>query len=224
VASAHPLLVDPAVSSAKLARELAAWERNASDYRQRGMILLRSEGLEVEVAFVGLIPMGTTQLPLVAPTIRLSFENYDLWPPSLTFIDFFSGLPAPCPVPATVSAPDGSNQSVLIPGPDGKQFLCLRGTREYHEHDDHDGDLWALYRGQGYGTLAAISENVLATMTSTIAGVQMQMQLAILAPSQETPLPQAQQAARQARANYDQQINAFNQHLAAVAAAANAKG
>jgi hypothetical protein len=27
-----------------------------------------------------------------------------------------------------------------------KPFLCLRGIREYHEHPQHSGDDWFLYR------------------------------------------------------------------------------
>lgn len=29
-----------------------------------------------------------------------------------------------------------------------KPFLCLRGIREYHEHPQHSGDDWLLYRTQ----------------------------------------------------------------------------
>ena len=29
-----------------------------------------------------------------------------------------------------------------------KPFLCLRGIREYHEHPQHSGDEWLLYRAQ----------------------------------------------------------------------------
>ncbi len=30
----------------------------------------------------------------------------------------------------------------------GKPFLCLRGIREYHEHPQHSGDDWMLYRNK----------------------------------------------------------------------------
>jgi hypothetical protein len=120
-------------------------------------------------------------------------------------------------VPATVADVNGANRSVLIQRHDGRQFLCLVGTREYHKHSDHDGDLWLLYRDQGYGTLASICENVLATMTSAIAGLTMQMQIVPLVPSAELPLEQAQQTARQARAVHDQQIALYNQQLQSVA-------
>ena len=29
-----------------------------------------------------------------------------------------------------------------------KPFLCLRGFREYHEHPQHSGDEWLLYRNE----------------------------------------------------------------------------
>jgi hypothetical protein len=28
-----------------------------------------------------------------------------------------------------------------------RPFLCVKGIREYHEHPQHDGDSWCLYRG-----------------------------------------------------------------------------
>jgi hypothetical protein len=90
------------VSRAKLKRELDAWQRNAVDYRRRGMVILRADDLVVEVAFFGLLPIGSAQLPVVAPTIRLEFDNYDLWPPSVQFIDSSAAprLLRPCPRPS----------------------------------------------------------------------------------------------------------------------------
>jgi len=35
-------------------------------------------------------------------------------------------------------------------------FVCMPGTREYHEHPAHTGDSWLLHRGLGEGTLAHI--------------------------------------------------------------------
>jgi hypothetical protein len=212
--SLHPQLVDPAISRAKLDAELESWREHANGYLQRGMLLLRAEGLEVDVAFAGCLPFGGAVLPVIAPTIRLNFDNYDLWAPSLRFIDFFTGRETPSPIPATIAAPDGSNRHLLIERSDGRQFLCVQGTREYHEHSDHDGDLWELHRGTGRGTLAAICEDVLATMTSTIAGVGFQMQVTLAMPNPQMPVTQALGAAQQMRANHDQAVDNFNKMLA----------
>jgi hypothetical protein len=204
--AASPQLVDPAVSQAKLKRELGAWARNESEYRRQGWILLSAEGLEVEVAFASLIPMGGAAVPVVLPVIHLSYENYDLWPPSLTFIDLFSREPMQCLVDAAwVEAPDGSPRNVLITNADGKQFLCFPGTREYHEHPDHDGDVWELYRAGGHGSLAVICERVHSTIGALVGGVQVNIQPGLLYPAPGGPTPaQTRQLALQARSVYDQ--------------------
>lgn len=207
----HPVLVDRGVSRAKLERELGAWRRNEADHRRRGFVLLSADlkALVVEIAFLTLIPMGATQIPVVMPVIRLDYGNYDLWPPSLTFIDVFSRRACNAPLDeALLPGPDGEPRNVLMRNASGKQFLCLRGTREYHEHPDHDGDLWALYRDDHRGAIAVICERVHETMTSLVAGIGMQMQAGLLMPSPELPIAQAQEMARQARAKYDAQIAA----------------
>jgi hypothetical protein len=181
-------------------------------------LLLRAdlEVLVVELAFLTLIPMGSTQVPIVLPTVRLTYENYDLWPPSLSFIDVFSGLSCSAPLTeALIEGPDGQPRNVLMRDEAGRPFLCLRGTREYHAHPDHSGDLWALYRREKRGAIAVISERVHATMTSLVAGVGMQIQPSLVTPSADLPLQQAQHAARQARARYDAQVVAQAGQLAA---------
>jgi hypothetical protein len=207
------------VSRSKLQSELDAWRRNEADHRRRGLVLLRADldALVVEVAFLTLIPMGATQIPIVMPAIRLNYENYDLWPPALTFIDIFSGQACKAPLEeALMPGPDGQARNVLMTNTSGKQFLCLRGTREYHEHPDHNGDLWTLYREERRGAIAVICERVLETMTGQVAGVAMQLQPGLLMPSRELPLAQAQELARQARARYDAQITAQAAQLGAV--------
>lgn len=210
------ILVDPNVSRAKLTRELDAWSRNEADYRRKGWIILRADvaDLIVDVAFLALIPMGGTQVPIVVPSIRLDYRNYDLWPPSLTFIDPFTGRPAPSPLnEAWLPDQDGQPRNVLMTNAAGKQFLCFPGTREYHEHPDHDGDVWALYRDDRRGSVAVICDRVWSMMTSAVAGIQMQMQPVLLAPSPGLPLERAQDTARQARAAYDAQVTAYETEL-----------
>lgn len=206
--AASPQLVDPATSRKKLRRELTVWREHEVDYRRRGWILLRTDDLVVEVAFLTLIPMGSTNIPVVAPTIRLEYDNYDLWPPSLTFIDIFSGRPSESPLDkAWVDGPDGP-RNVLIRNPVGKQFICFPGTREFHEHPDHDGDSWELYRGSGHGRLAVICDRIHSSLTALVAGVQIQMQTSLVYPGSGLSLEQARQMARQMREAYDARIAA----------------
>lgn len=87
VAARVPLLVNPAVTQRKVQLMLEAWEQQADLYRRRGWIMLRAEGTEVEVAFVSRISISTGPLSVISVAILVDFSNYDLWPPSVRFID-----------------------------------------------------------------------------------------------------------------------------------------
>lgn len=170
-----PLLVPLDVSRGKLAAELAQWEANKDVYRRRGWLLLSHSDLTVEVAFVASVAVGNLQLPAITASIRLTYENYDLWPPSLTFIDPRTGELAP-PV---VQAPDtvGSEvRNVLLGHPNGRPFLCIPGVREYHNHPQHSGDDWLLHRSSGAGRLAIICDIVWRRMVRNVLGLTVNLQ------------------------------------------------
>jgi hypothetical protein len=81
---------------------------------------------------------------------RFDLHDYDLRAPSLDFRDpwtnellnfdtMFRGL--------EFEKTRGAHQVLLPDHPTThKPFLCLRGIREYHEHPQHTGDDWFLYR------------------------------------------------------------------------------
>ncbi len=190
--------------------------RNEAEYRRKGWIMVHADlkELAVELAFLALVPLGATQLPIVVPTIRLEYDNYDLWPPSLTFIDLFSGRPVRSPLAQAylITAP-GDVRNVLMTNKAGKQFLCLPGTREYHEHPDHDGDIWALHRPTRAGAIAVVCDRVWTTMTSGVSGIGFQIQPVLAAASPTIPVQQAQEAARQARAAYELQLDGWAREL-----------
>lgn len=176
VAPAVPVLVPREVSRAKLDAELADWKSNLELYRRRGWLLLGANELEVDVAFVAQVAVGELTLPVITTTIRLNFDNYDLWPPSLTFIDPMTGLPA-LPV---VNAPErnerGDPRNVLLGHPITKQpFLCLPGLREYHSHPQHSGDDWLLHRTSSQGRLAVICDRVWRRMARNVLGLQVNL-------------------------------------------------
>jgi hypothetical protein len=184
-AEAVPTLVDPAISLRKLERELDAWRKSETEYRSKGWLLVRRDALVVEVAFARRLQLGGAVLPLLIPTVRFDYANYDLWPPSLTFIDFFSGEPSPSPLAqAWLSTPNGA-QNILLNHPNGKPFLCIRGTREFHEHPQHTGEPWALFRAHGAGALAVLCDLIATSMTNTVGGLGMAPVLV-----QQQPQPQ----------------------------------
>jgi hypothetical protein len=138
----------------------------------------------VEVAFVAPVPFSTgSVVPVVTACIRLDYTNYDLEPPSLRFIDVWTGEPATPPVQPAQLSSTGEPQN-LLPGPHpdtGLPFLCLPGLLEYHTHPQHSGDLWLVgHRAQGAGRLAVVCERVWQAMGRHLGlAVQLQASVAI---------------------------------------------
>lgn len=170
------VLVPAEVSRAKLEEELASWRLNEEVYRRRGWILLRADGLIVEVAFIGSVAVGDIQLSAVTAAIRLTYDNYDLWPPSLDFIDPRTGDLAVPPVQA-LEPVNGDVRNALLGHPQtGRPFLCVPGVREYHDHPQHTGDDWLLHRAEGAGRLAVICDIVWRRMVRNVLGLTVQLQ------------------------------------------------
>ena len=181
-------LVPSEVSAAKLAREITEWRRYEEAYRQRGWLLLRHRELTVQVAFAApvMTNASTAPLPVITACLQLAFHNYDFWPPSLTFIDLFTGQPC-LPHVRAMLATDAGPADLLGNGhPETKlPFLCLPGTREYHSHPQHSGDSWLLHRAQHSGSLATICDRVWRSMARNVFGVRVTTQ------SFPPPLPPA---------------------------------
>lgn len=174
-----PTLVDPEVSRQKFRREFEAWQTNAA-HMERGWILLRHDQsvLCVELAFLARVSMstGSGPLPAVVCAVRLMYDNYDLWPPSLTFIDVFSREPAKPHVRAFLPTDDGPRDVLIDQHPvTGLPFLCVPGTREYHTHPQHTGDDWLLHRTLGEGSISNICDRVWRFMARNVVGLQMTM-------------------------------------------------
>jgi hypothetical protein len=167
-----------AVSRAKLAAELADWEANAAIYTRRGWLLLDRGPLHVEVAFLATVPLvGVYSIPVITACVRLDYCNYDLWPPSLTFIDPRTREPANPAVRAPAVGPAGARDALVDGHPDtGRPFLCLPGIREYHNHPQHTGDDWLLHRSTGAGRLAVICERIWQRMARNVVGLRVAVQ------------------------------------------------
>jgi hypothetical protein len=170
-----PLLVEPEVSRTKFRRELDLWLANGVRHERGWVLLTQSEAtLSVEVAFLARLStsVGTVALPVVACAIRLTYENYDIWPPSLTFIDVFTRQPTQPHVRAFMPSEDGP-RDVLIDGhPDtGIPFVCFPGIREYHSHPQHSGDSWLLHRSAGEGSLSTVCDRVWRFMARNVVGL-----------------------------------------------------
>jgi hypothetical protein len=166
----QPLLVAPEVTAAKIAAHLEDWRRNGTLYRSRGWFLTRAEGTDIEIAFVA--PNLAPGFRVIPVSIRLDYANYDVWAPSLTFIDPLTGDPAPVPIQAHKR--EGPVLRDLIPAnhpQTGRPYLCLPGIREYHSHPQHSGDDWLRYRLQRLGSPAVIAQWIWEYMTGTVLGL-----------------------------------------------------
>jgi hypothetical protein len=106
------------------------------------------------------LPAGATAMMLVAfdvPSLsvrafkaRFDLTDYDLRAPSLEFLDPWTDalLPYATMLRAVEFEQQRKAHNVLLDDHPitHKPFLCLRGIREYHEHPQHSGDEWMLYR------------------------------------------------------------------------------
>lgn len=168
--------VDPAVSIAKFERELSVFKSMTDFNRMRGVIPLKAEFPNIILLFLAYKVRPTA----VAFTVRINFNNYDVEPPSIQFIDpiteqllsisdMSTRFPRRTITKMPVPSPEGQMTMVDIPGgqdllqfhpPHHIPFLCLPGTREYHEHPYHSNDPWLDHRGKGEGTLGFIVDQL----------------------------------------------------------------
>lgn len=173
-------ILDPEITKRKFERELEHWQQH-SQYQERGWIILGiDENLPaVEIAFLGhlSISAGSVPLAVVMCAVRVSYDSYDLLPPSVTFIDALTRKPCRPHVGAFMSTPDGM-RSILIDGhPITRQpFLCLPGVREYHNHPQHTGDDWLLHRPTGAGNLLTLCERIWRFMVKNVLGLTVNVQ------------------------------------------------
>ncbi|MCR5876885.1 hypothetical protein LRS10_23640 [Phenylobacterium sp. J426] len=170
-------VVDPAVSRAKFERELEQFRRLEAMHRQRGWWLMSAEFPIVQIAFF----VPNVRPATVAVCARFDFTNYDLWPPSVTFVDFHTGKPLTheeVGLQFHRALPDGTVAAMLQGHPGKPAFLCLPGVREYHEHPAHTGDSWLLHRGRGEGGLLFLVDKI-STYGSEPAVLQVQMRVGL---------------------------------------------
>jgi Predicted metal binding domain len=175
-------LVPREISLAKLDRDYAHFERNPDIYRERGWIVLRRAELELDIAFAARVQDNSSAAPLPVMTacVRFDYSNYDLMPPSVRFVDFFTGAPITPHVRALVISSDREPPNdLLVNGhpATNEPFLCVPGTREYHTHPQHTGDSWLLHRGRGAGTLVALCDVIWRSMSRNVLGFRITAQM-----------------------------------------------
>ncbi|GLR45914.1 hypothetical protein GCM10007880_64320 [Mesorhizobium amorphae] len=185
--------VDEAVSRRKFDRQIAQYRELEGEYRRRGWFL-------VEAAFprvLAIFASSRLNPRAIVCAVRLDFTNYDLVPPSVTFVDPFTGAALPMKslgfkmlrldgmanaTPETITAMVQQGRLVFqelmqAHSPEEVPFLCLPGVREYHDHPAHTGDSWLLHRRSGEGSLHFILEQIWASGINPIRSINYQVQL-----------------------------------------------
>lgn len=165
--------VSPAVSQAKFDQEVAIFRSREDAQRARGVLLLKEEFPYVLIAFA-----ATRLKPApIAFAVKIDFTNYDVEPPSIQFVDPFSGvslrmneITALFQRQLKPGTPVGPNGEPAVPpvlenflmnyGPEDFPFICLPGVYEYHKHAAHTGNDWLLHRGLGEGRLGFLVDNL----------------------------------------------------------------
>ena len=174
--------VDPVVSRAKFDREITEYRSIEDDYRARGWLLVKAEWPVVVVVLAS----KKTNPPTIVTAIQFDYTNYDAEPPSVRFIEPFSGqflakkeipilllrmLPEPeMPVPGAAEGPQVEDL-LAAHSPDDPPFLCIAGVKEYHDHPGHTGDPWELHRPAGEGRLVRLLEVISKYGLEPIAGL-----------------------------------------------------
>ena len=170
-------VVDPEVTRLKFERELELWRENEETYRRRGWILLDHRELDVDIGFLGRLPLGPQPMPAMSACVRVDFTDYDLSPPSVEFINPFTGEYVPPPVQGLVDSEEGPRNLVVQSHPDtNRPFFCVPGIRQYHEHPQHSGDSWLLHRHTGEGSLATICDRIWRAMARNLLGIHLEVQ------------------------------------------------
>lgn len=194
---------DPSVSRAKFEREIAEYRALEGDYLARGWLLVKAEWPVVVVVLAS----DKTKPPAIVAAVQFDYTNYDAEPPSVRFVDPFSGrvltfkeLPTRLPrgVPGQEldsPVPGGPKIQVMMAqelmqanSPEDVPFLCIAGVKEYHDHPGHSGDPWEIHRASGGGRLVRILEVIskygLETVKDFHVNLQPQVSLAFSDPPQ----------------------------------------
>lgn len=197
---------DRQVSERKFQRELERVRHQRSDLEARGIfvvgesqyptvdaVYLPRNPLRVAVqtppnALIAL-PVGSiafveiVSLAARAFKVRFDLSDFDMRAPSVEFLDVFSGRPLDYNTSFRALEYEQNRKAHVVLLPDHpathKTFLCRRGIREYHEHPQHTGDDWMLYRAGSslFDTMLAVWRVCVDLVTPSIVPTTQGMQI-----------------------------------------------
>ena len=183
--------VDPTVSRTKFDREITEFLSLEADYRARGWFLVKADWPMAVVVLAS----NKTSPPAIVTAVQFDYTNYDTEPPSVRFIDPFSGRVLPfkeLPTRLSRGVPgqelpspvlDGPKVQVMIAqdlmqanSPEDVPFLCISGVKEYHDHPGHSGDPWEIHRSSGEGRIVRLLEVISKYGLEPVKGFQVNLQ------------------------------------------------
>lgn len=107
--------------------------------------LCESRGWRIVTGAFPLLDVEFSASGRVAMRVRLVCDDWDALPPSVSFHS--AEGTALAALPTAPNTPFNNSAHPVV----GRPFLCMVGSREYHTHPSHTGDLWENYRGKpGY--------------------------------------------------------------------------
>lgn len=173
--------VDPAVTRAKFDKELNSFFDQYYEWQKKGVFLVKEEFPVCEFLFLcpKLFPVSCIF------AVRVEFTNYDAEPPSVRFIEPYTGklikreqIPLRFKQKATAEfiaqkkPKDPSDGMDIVFSIDGEYpFVCHPGFKEYHDHPYHTGDSWPLRRAQGEGRLYRILQVLYSHSTALVDSI-----------------------------------------------------
>jgi hypothetical protein len=154
-------VADPQVSKRKFEEQISKFKNVEVNYRERG--ILCSKLSYPDAYFIFAIPK-LNPYP-IAFAVRINFSNYDVEPPSVSFINpFTEQLLKREQIPIMFIQLNQTNplqpQDLLQGMGEIAPFFCIPGIKEYHDHPAHSGDSWFLYRTRGEGELLFILDQL----------------------------------------------------------------
>lgn len=110
-----------------------------------GSELCASRGWTIYAAAYPVLEIGFAAPERAAVRLRVQCEGWNGQPPSVEWLDA-DGNPL-----ASIPQGPGAQLNNSAHPQTGRPFVCMAGTREYHTHPSHIGDLWENYMGRsGY--------------------------------------------------------------------------
>lgn len=178
--------VDPEVTKIKFRRELDEFKENEKEFRKRGIICFQKNEFSLKLLFS--VPHLKPQP--IAFAINLDYTNWDVCPPSITFIDPFTDRKLEREEiglkfyqikdkNSIQVLPNGQLAELdLLQGGNGiPPIFCIPGVLEYHNHPAHSGDSWMLHRTRGEGKICVLINQIFSHSIAMTGGYSLHMEV-----------------------------------------------